>query len=99
MTIYLSICQYLLDLTEYMPAARQFSPREVLSHNLVALRFSTAEWRSILENDSCELGQRRAKHKDMVMKKPSGTLPGVRKRPASHLLKRHTFNKKRVRVL
>ena len=84
---------------EYMPAARQCTNREVLTHNLVAWRFTEREWSRMLgESNTLNHDQRQA-HRHLVRTTLGYRVSGTRKRPAHCPIKRHSFNKKRVRCM
>lgn len=89
------------NVAEYSPTDVAATQAEVLAHNMAAWRLTTAEWQSVRECPT-NLWQRRQAQASLIRKKPAAYKPpagkpAAYKRPASKQIKRHTFNKKRVR--
>ena len=83
---------------EYMPSLRQASQIEILAHNMVAFRLTPEEWSTVL---SCDVSwyALRKDHHARVKKTQNYHMFGTRKTNNVKNVKRHTFNKKRVRLL
>ena len=96
---------------EYCPTDRQVSQQTVLDHNFSVWKFTEAEWCSIMTT-SMPLLEKRQEHKQRILKCPAARMIGKKKtaamskRPAAKvslrnanrqkIIKRHTFNKRRV---
>ncbi len=79
------------NVAEYCPTDVVATQAEVLAHNMAAWQLTDSEWKTVHAAQTPLQGLR-AHHKDLIAKKPAAL-----KRPAGKIVKRHTFNKRRVR--
>ena len=85
------------NIAEYCPTDATVSQATILAHNMAAWSLSAAEWASVM-GQAAPLMALRGEHRDLVLKRPAALKkPAATRSRGSREIKRHTFNKRRVR--